>query len=99
MATISLRRTKDKTLVGLPPKTVETYFVELLEEERKLYDQIESRARSIVAAYINEESLTRNYSTVLSIILRLRQSCTDMALCPSDLKSILPPDEIEGTKV
>jgi SWI/SNF-related matrix-associated actin-dependent regulator of chromatin subfamily A3 len=31
-----------------------------------------------------------NYSTVLSIILRLRQICTDLALCPSDLKSLLP---------
>lgn len=95
MATISLRRTKDKALVGLPPKTVETCFVELLEEERKLYDQIESRAKNIVAGYLNDGSLMRNYSTVLGIILRLRQICTDMALCPSDLKSLLPSNNIE----
>ncbi|KAI9120736.1 hypothetical protein K1719_007769 [Acacia pycnantha] len=95
MATISLRRTKDKALVGLPPKTVEICFVELLEEERKLYDQIESRAKDIVAGYINDGSITRNYSTVLGIILRLRQICTDMALCPSDLKSLLPSNNIE----
>ncbi|KAK4272432.1 hypothetical protein QN277_020993 [Acacia crassicarpa] len=95
MATISLRRTKDKALVGLPPKTVETCFVELLEEERKLYDQIESRAKDIVAGYIKDASITRNYSTVLGIILRLRQICTDVALCPSDLKSLLPSNNIE----
>ncbi|XP_028761472.1 putative SWI/SNF-related matrix-associated actin-dependent regulator of chromatin subfamily A member 3-like 1 isoform X2 [Neltuma alba] len=95
MATISLRRTKDKALVGLPPKTVETCFVELLEEERKLYDQIESRAKNIVAGYFNDGSITRNYSTVLGIILRLRQICTDMALCPSDIKSLLPSNSIE----
>lgn len=96
MATISLRRTKDKGLVGLPPKTVETCFVELSAEERELYDRMESEAKSVVRNYIHTGSVTRNYSTVLSILLRLRQICTDLALCPSDLKSLLPSNNIEG---
>lgn len=97
MATISLRRTKDKALIGLPPKTTETCYVELSAEERELYDRMEGEAKSVLRNYIDTGSMMRNYSTVLSIILRLRQICTDSALCPSDLKSLLPSNNIEGT--
>ncbi|KAM5574492.1 putative SWI/SNF-related matrix-associated actin-dependent regulator of chromatin subfamily A member 3-like 1 [Rosa sericea] len=95
MATISLRRTKDKGLIGLPPKTIETCYVELSAEERELYDGMEGEAKSVLRNYIAAGSMMRNYSTVLSIILRLRQICTDSALCPSDLKSLLPSNDIE----
>lgn len=97
MATISLRRTKDKGLIGLPPKTIETCFVELSAEERELYDRMESEAKSVFQNYIHRGSVTRNYSTVLSILLRLRQICTDVALCPSDLRSLLPSNNVKGT--
>lgn len=95
MATMSLRRTKDKALVGLPPKVIETYFVDLSAEERELYDQMESQAKSVVLDYISAHSVTNNYSTVLSIILRLRQICTNLALCPPDLRASLPSSNIE----
>ncbi|KAK3405376.1 hypothetical protein EUGRSUZ_K01651 [Eucalyptus grandis] len=95
MATISLRRTKDKGLIGLPKKTIETCYVELSREERELYDQMERKAKSAVQECINAGSLMRNYTTVLGIILRLRQICISMALCPPDLKSLLPSDNIE----
>ncbi|XP_050233728.1 putative SWI/SNF-related matrix-associated actin-dependent regulator of chromatin subfamily A member 3-like 1 [Mercurialis annua] len=95
MATISLRRTKDKGLVGLPSKTVETCYVELSQEECEMYDQMEGEAKGVVQSFINTDSLTRNYSTVLCIILRLRQICNDPALCPSDLRALLPSNSIE----
>ncbi|GAB4851777.1 hypothetical protein Ancab_031177 [Ancistrocladus abbreviatus] len=95
MATISLRRTKDKSLIGLPSKSVETCYVELSSEERELYDQMEEEAKSVVNSYINTGTVMRNYSTVLSLILRLRQICTDLALCPHDIKSLLPSNNIE----
>ncbi|KAH9675300.1 putative SWI/SNF-related matrix-associated actin-dependent regulator of chromatin subfamily A member 3-like 1 [Citrus sinensis] len=95
MSTISLRRTKDKGLIGLQPKTIEKYYVELSLEERKLYDELEGKAKGVVQDYINAGSLMRNYSTVLSILLRLRQICTNLALCPSDVRSIIPSNTIE----
>ncbi|KDP37685.1 hypothetical protein JCGZ_06342 [Jatropha curcas] len=95
MATISLRRTKDKSLVGLPSKTVETCYIELVGEERELYDQMEAEAKGVLQGFINAGSLTCNYSTVLCIILRLRQICNHLALCPSDLRSLLPSNSIE----
>ncbi|KAL5720479.1 RING-type E3 ubiquitin transferase [Ranunculus cassubicifolius] len=94
MAAISLRRVKDSTLIGLPPKTIETCFLELSDQERELYDQMEIEAKTLVQAYMNVGSVMRNYSTVLSIILRLRQICDDVALYP-DIKSILPSNNIE----
>ncbi|KAK9114612.1 hypothetical protein Syun_021409 [Stephania yunnanensis] len=89
MATISLRRIKENNLVGLPPKTLEICHVELLAEERDQYDHMEMEAKTVLQDYIHVGSLMHNYSTVLSIILRLRQICDDMALCPSDIKSML----------
>lgn len=96
MGTMSLRRTKEKGLVCLPSKSIETFFVNLSVEEREVYDQMEGEAKNIVQEYILDDSVMRNYYTVLSILLRLRQICTDMALCPSDLKALLPPSKIEG---
>ncbi|XP_021744696.1 putative SWI/SNF-related matrix-associated actin-dependent regulator of chromatin subfamily A member 3-like 1 isoform X2 [Chenopodium quinoa] len=95
MATISLRRTKEQNLIQLPSKSIDTCYVELMHEERRLYDRMEEEAKQIVKNYINDGSVTRNYSTVLSIILRLRQICTDVALCPHDIKSLLPPDNVQ----
>lgn len=87
MATISLRRTKEKALIALPQKTVHICNVELSIEERQLYDEMEAEAKNYVARYIEKGSVTHNYSTVLSIILRLRQICTHIALSPASLSS------------
>ncbi|KAK4778068.1 hypothetical protein SAY87_018255 [Trapa incisa] len=95
MATISLRRTKDKALAGLPKKTVETCLIDLYPEERRLYNRMETEARNIVRNCIREGTLTRNYTTILSVLLRLRQICICLALCPPDLKSILPAETME----
>ncbi|KAF8115217.1 hypothetical protein N665_0029s0060 [Sinapis alba] len=95
MATISLRRTKEKSLIGLPAKTVGTCYVELSAEERQLYDHMEGEAKGVVQNLINNGSLMRNYSTVLSIILRLRQLCDDVSLCPPELRSLTTLTSIE----
>lgn len=95
MATLSLRRTKDEVLIGLPQKTIETCYVELSFEERELYDRIEREAKSAVEQYINAGSVMRNYTAVLGIILRLRQICCSMALCPPEVTSLLPSNKIE----
>ncbi|KAI3444302.1 hypothetical protein Pfo_000967 [Paulownia fortunei] len=94
MASMSLRRTKEKCLVGLPSRSIETYHVILREEEREKYDQMEGEARQIVQGYISDRSMVINYSTILGILMPLRQICTDLALCPADL----PPCKIVDAK-
>ncbi|KAK8960712.1 hypothetical protein KSP40_PGU007514 [Platanthera guangdongensis] len=100
MASISLRRVKGiqngkGSLVGLPPKCVKTYLVELSSEEREQYEKMESDAKNTLMEYVNDDTVLRNYSTVLHIILRLRQICNNVALCPSDLKSLLSSNSLE----
>ncbi|RDY07821.1 putative SWI/SNF-related matrix-associated actin-dependent regulator, partial [Mucuna pruriens] len=82
MDAIALRRTKDVALVGLPPKTTETCYVELSLEERELYDQVKAQTKTLLNSFNHEDNImVPCYPAVLSRILRLRQICTDLKLC------------------
>lgn len=83
-------------LTALPQKIMEICYIDLSDEERELYERMEGEAKSVVQDYITANRVTSNYTTVLSIILRLRQICTDVALCPTDLFASLSPSNIEG---
>ncbi|KAE8802248.1 hypothetical protein D1007_22127 [Hordeum vulgare] len=102
LGAISLRRTKEtecgsKSVVAIPPKTVVACYIELSAEERECYDQMESEGRNKMIEFGDRDSILRNYSTVLFLILRLRQRCNDVALYPFDIKSWLPANTLEGT--
>ncbi|XP_047331671.1 putative SWI/SNF-related matrix-associated actin-dependent regulator of chromatin subfamily A member 3-like 1 [Impatiens glandulifera] len=91
IATLSLRRTKEGSLAGLlPEKSIETCYVELSSSERTLYDELEKDARVIVSKYMSLNRVTNNFTSILTLILRLRQVCLDVALCPADIKLLLP---------
>ncbi|KAJ6300511.1 hypothetical protein OIU76_021328 [Salix suchowensis] len=94
MATISLRRIRDKVSVGLPSKTIETVSFELSEEERELYNQMEADSRNVVRYFITANKLRSRYMSVLFSVIQLRQLCSDSALCSMDLRSLLPSDNI-----
>ncbi|KAJ6304121.1 hypothetical protein OIU77_017908 [Salix suchowensis] len=94
MATISLRRIRDKVSVGLPSKTIDTVSFELSEEERELYNQMEADSRNVVRYFITANKLRRRYMSVLFSVIQLRQLCSDSALCSMDLRSLLPSDNI-----
>lgn len=100
LGAISLRRTKEtesgsKSLVNIPPKTVVACYIELSSEEREYYDQMELEGRNKMLEFGAGDSIMRNYSTVLYFILRLRQLCNDVALCPLDMKAWLPGSSLE----
>nr|ATG70978.1 DNA/RNA helicase protein [Cupressus sempervirens] len=100
METIALRRTKDmkingQRLVELPPKFVEIHLVELCDEERQLYDRLEAEGKKVVQHFIKSGTVLNNYSTVLQILLRLRQLCDDPALCPSDIELLISSLKLE----
>lgn len=85
---IFLRRTKsmkqaDGTpLVSLPEKEVVIEDVELSKRERFLYELYKSRAYNSFKEGLNSGELLRNYTQILTHILRLRQIC-----CHSELVS------------
>jgi len=87
MATISLRRIKDKLLNGLPSKTVETVSLQLFGKERELYDRMESSSKDFVDYFIFADRLRSRYSFVLFLVLRLRKLCDDSA-CSQPLENL-----------
>ncbi|KAG8044712.1 hypothetical protein GUJ93_ZPchr0073g2816 [Zizania palustris] len=100
LGAISLRRTKEtdigsKSLVSIPPKIVVAYYIELSAEEREYYDQMELEGKNKMQEVGDRDSILCKYSTVLYFILRLRQLCNDVALCPLDMKSWFPACSLE----
>lgn len=76
-----MRRTKDmktpdgKPLVALPPKKIEIVKVELSEEERAVYNFIFARVRESFNASVEAGTVMKSFTSILSRIMRLRQTC------------------------
>lgn len=75
-----LRRMKNSLLDGepilkLPAKTEEIRYGELSTDERDFYNQLESKSQVIFNKYLREGSVGKNYSSILVLLLRLRQAC------------------------
>ena len=76
-----LRRTKGtrdvngEPIVQLPPRTVRTLYVALSKEEQDFYSTLHSRSRAQFEAYVAEGRALTQYSSVLALLLRLRQAC------------------------
>ncbi|WOG92292.1 hypothetical protein DCAR_0311555 [Daucus carota subsp. sativus] len=96
MEAICLRRTKEQGILGLPQKIMKICHVDLSAEERELYDQMEVEAKTAVQDYISTGTVRNHYIALLSIVLRLRQICTHMDLCPKGLVASLPCSNKEG---
>ncbi|GKU10016.1 unnamed protein product [Fusarium langsethiae] len=77
---IMLRRKKNSLLDGkpilrLPEKTEDIVYATFSPEELDFYTQLEKNAQVLVSKYIRERSLSKNYSNILVLLLRLRQAC------------------------
>lgn len=81
---IMLRRTKDAKIDGepileLPPKTVEVEEGHLVDEELEFYQVLEAKNQKLARRLLNSK-IRGNYSSMLTLLLRLRQAC-----CHSEL--------------
>ncbi|KAG6006439.1 hypothetical protein E4U21_007057 [Claviceps maximensis] len=77
---VMLRRKKNSKLDGkpilvLPPKTEQIVYAELSTDERDFYNQLETKAQVMFNKYLREGSVGKNYSSILVLLLRLRQAC------------------------
>lgn len=73
--TFILRRTKDKVLSELPPKTETDIVVELSSEHRKIYDQKLKQAYKYVKNLVATKNQKQNRFEILKLIIELRQIC------------------------
>ena len=60
-------------MVVLPEKHIR--MVEFSDEERRLYECVESMSRDVMNRYIRQGTVMKNYSSVLAMLMRLRQIC------------------------
>lgn len=77
---VLLRRTKiskldGKPLISLPPRVTEKVHAVFSEDEQQLYNALESRTQIQFNKYLNANSVGKNYSNILVLLLRLRQAC------------------------
>ncbi|GAM42503.1 hypothetical protein TCE0_044f16540 [Talaromyces pinophilus] len=77
---ILLRRTKfskldGKPLIQLPPRTTEKVHAVFSEDEQSLYESLESKTQIQFNRYLKANSVGKNYSNILVLLLRLRQAC------------------------
>lgn len=77
---ILLRRMKTslidgKPLITLPPKTEEVGHVVFSEDEQEFYNALEGKSRIQFNKYMRANTVGKNYSNILVLLLRLRQCC------------------------
>lgn len=77
---ILLRRVKTslidgKPIINLPPKTEEIQHVIFSPDEQEFYNSLESKTQIQFNKYLRANTVGKNYSNVLVLLLRLRQAC------------------------
>ncbi|KAH9825255.1 SNF2 family N-terminal domain-containing protein [Melampsora americana] len=86
MRQIALRRTKNsidkngKPILSLPPKRDTIVYLELDEIEKKFYSTYHQRSRKNFESQQKDQTVLKNYCSILQELLRLRQICAHMGL-------------------
>lgn len=75
-----LRRLKMDVLDDLPPKTETVEFIELSDEQKRLYQTQLSLIRNDVEELIEQDEFEKNRMRILAGMTRLRQICCDPRL-------------------
>ena len=78
-----LRRTKDEVAKDLPEKTELVLYCDFGPEQRKLYDKVLAQGRK----QLEEKS---DFSSIFTVLLRLRQICCHPELLPDNLGENIP---------
>ncbi|KAI5783669.1 SNF2 family N-terminal domain-containing protein [Geopyxis carbonaria] len=95
-----MRRTKNEILLGrrlitLPRKRVRMVELEFGEEERSLYMAVEQYSRDVINGYIRRGTHTKNYSNILTLLLRLRQICNHPYLILTTINNDFTANELD----
>lgn len=77
---IMLRRMKSsmidgKPILTLPEKTESSVYAVFSEDEQQYYRDVESRTQVLFNKYLRAGTVGKDYSSILVLLLRLRQAC------------------------
>ncbi|KAI0922976.1 hypothetical protein AcV5_009827 [Taiwanofungus camphoratus] len=103
LRSVMLRRTKDtlvngKPILELPERIVKTVDCEFDEEERAFYDTVQVRVHARLEALQKQGGVANNYTSMLVLLLRLRQACNHPSLVSEDYKKDREAVEPKGAK-
>lgn len=82
IAAVMLRRDKQTVLPQLPPKIHQLCSIELTDEQRQIYQDIENQMRQRVRDSIQQRGIEASRMHILNALTRLRQVCCDPRLLP-----------------
>nr|KIR45923.1 hypothetical protein I312_04893 [Cryptococcus bacillisporus CA1280] len=87
---IMLRRTKDaeidgKKILNLPGRTVQVLPCAFDADERAFYDALEQKTTLTFNKFVKSGTANANYTSVLTLLLRLRQACVHPSLVTKSL--------------
>lgn len=94
-----LRRTKDKTLKELPPKTENEVYLRMSPRQKALYQKVVSSVRRTVDKAFEQNSAPQASLTALTAILRLRQVCVSPRLLDRKIHERSPKIEFLLSKL
>ncbi|PHH78726.1 hypothetical protein CDD80_6361 [Ophiocordyceps camponoti-rufipedis] len=102
---IMLRRKKDsqldgKPILNLPPKTEAVVHARLSNDERGFYKQLEEKSQVQFSKYLRDGTVGKNYSNILTLLLRMRQACCHphLNVDVDEVDTGSSEDVIEGVK-
>ncbi|CAI9109535.1 OLC1v1009370C1 [Oldenlandia corymbosa var. corymbosa] len=103
LRSIMLRRTKETVIAGkrildLPPKMINLRQVELSEEERSFYDNLEQKFAWLFRFYVAKGAVGSNYARIMLMLLRLRQACDHTVLVKNAHKKVVRKESLETAK-
>lgn len=99
---LMLRRTKDtldkngKPIVTLPSSDVRVVYVEFGEAEQDFYDAIYTRSTTKFSEFAAAGTILSNYSHILLLLLRLRQSCDHPMITLRGARGVPAGDTTKG---
>lgn len=101
IGTLCLRRMKDMAFIDLrlPELASHKYSVSWRKEERDRYDAVLAQAQGMLQVFRNNQqqaSSPTTYSSLLEILLRLRQVCNHWSLCQDRVTGLM--DELAKKK-
>lgn len=88
VAPFILRRRKKDVLTELPDKIVNNVFVELNEEQKKLYVSYLEKTKKEIDETIKKEGFMKSQILILSLLTKLRQICIDPKLILENYKGV-----------
>ncbi|MCI0422109.1 MAG: DEAD/DEAH box helicase [Acidobacteria bacterium] len=88
-----LRRTKDKILKELPPKTESDVYLDLTEKQKSMYQHTVSQVRSSIEDAYRSKTQAQAQIIALTAILKLRQLCVSPRLLDRESRETSPKIE------